>query len=513
MAGLLAGGMAFGQNSQTGAEPMSAINWLSDSITAPTTTKPGKIIQGDVATSAAVATVTVSAIGAPTTDAVGLLPPHVTGFPRTLWGASKADDLARRILTLPIDLMPAMQQLLSRLLLAELDPPRGAVTGSDRLFLARVDRLLGTGALDQADALLARAGAHTPDSFRRSFDTALLLGEEDFPCDRLSAAPELSPTFQARVFCLARQGDWDAAVLSLGTGRALGYLSEEEDALLSRFLDPDLFEGEPPLPQPSHPSPLTFRLYEAIGQHITTPSLPLAFAQADLRANIGWKARAEAGERLARVGAISDNQIYGLYTERKPAASGGIWDRMAAVRALNAALLEKDTNTIAALLPYLWQRLEEAGLEMPFSRIFGPDLAMLPLPEDPAWIALRMGLLSDRAEEVAQHAGHEGSRTHPYRDILLAIARGETENVVPVDANTEAVLQGFAATELPIRLASLVEEDRLGEAILRAIALFTGGALGDLDELTDALALFRLVGLEQVARQAALEFLILDRRG
>lgn len=523
IAATIAPGVSLGQNASRNSsqntasaapvDPLSAINWLSNSVAAPTPAAPVILSEPGVTDSASVAAVSVSAIGAVAKDAVGLLPSNVTGFPPTLWGASRADDLAQRILSLPIDLLPSMQRLLDRLLLAELAPPIGGITGNDRLFLARIDRLLLTGALDQADALLARGGTQTAESFRRSFDTALLLGEEDLPCDRLKDAPELSPTFQARVFCLARQGDWDAAVLSLGTGRALGYLSEDEDALLSRFLDPDLFEGDDPLPQPLHPTPLTFRLYEAIGEHISTHTLPLAFAQADLRANIGWKARAEAGERLARFGAISDNQIFGLYTERKPAASGGIWDRMIAVQRLDRALRAGDVEAVAAELPELWTKLEQVGLELPFSRIFGPDLAKLSLSDDAAWVALRMGLLSNQSETVAQHAGSGDTRAHPRRDILLAIARGDTSHVTKVDAETEAVLEGFAATTLPVRLASLVQDGRLGEAILRAIALFTGGTIGDLDELSDALALFRLVGLEQDARQAALEFLILDRRG
>ncbi|MDA5094895.1 hypothetical protein O2N63_12445 [Aliiroseovarius sp. KMU-50] len=502
---------AASESSQT-LKPMSAIDWLSNSVALPAPA-PATPLETGVTDTAAVEDVTVSPIGTAKADAVGLLPASVTGLPIDLWGNSRPDDLARRILSLPVELMPAMQKLLIRLMLAELNPPKGTANGSDRLFLARVDRLLGIGALDQADALLARSEMQTAASFRRAFDTSLLLGEEDITCQRLSDAPELSPTFQARIFCLARKGDWDAAVLALGTGRALGYVSEDEDAILSRFLDPDLFEGEPAPPAPQQPSPLTFRLYEAIGEHISTSSLPLAFAQADLRANIGWKARAEAGERLSGVGAISDNQIFGLYTERKPAASGGIWDRMAAVRALDNALKNRDADTLSVLLPEVWSRLEEAGVELPFSRIFGPELASYNLSGEAALVALHMGLLSDHSEEIALRAGASDARAHPRRAILLALAKGDTSMVTPVDAETEAVLEGFAVTGTPIRLQMLVEQDRLGEAILRAIALFSGGALGDLDELTDALAFFRQIGLEQVARQAAIEFLILDRRG
>lgn len=507
-----AGGMTAGE---VASAPMSAIDWLSDSISTPTVVSPQINTENPVTQSASVADVSVAPLGSQTTDAIGLLPPSVTGFSRDLWGASRPDDLAHRILSMPLDLMPSMQSLLTRLLLAELDPPRGANTTDDRLFLARVDRLLATGALDQADALIARSGAQTPASFRRGFDTALLLGEEDIPCQRLSAAPDLSPTFPARIFCLARAGDWDAAVLSLGTGRALGYVTEADDDLLSRFLDPDVFEGDPQLTKPLHPTPLTFRMFEAIGEHIPTTGLPLAFAQADLRANIGWKARVEAGERLVRMGAVSDNQIYGLYSERKPAASGGIWDRMAAVQAMDKALQAKDRQTVSALLPDLWTRLEEAELEMPFSRIFGPELAALDLEGVAAQIAFQMGLLSDQYEEIAKKTAPDASaKSHVLRAIALGdIQLGDIKNVRPYDTASTAVLEGFANPNIPIRLQSLMDQDRLGEAILRAITLYSNGVFGDYDELSDAIAFFRHIGLENVARQAALEFLILERRG
>lgn len=496
--------------------PMSAIDWLSDSVTLPPPSSASAILPPDpnepaTSTGALVAEVTMSLLEAPVLDAVGLLPASTTGLARDLWGYSRPDDLARRISNLRIEMYPSMQSLLQTLLLAELDPPKGARYGDDRLFLARVDRLLATGALDQAEALLTRAGAANARIFRRSFDTALLLGHEDRQCAELRASPDLSPTFTARVFCLARSGEWDAAVLTLGTGRALGYINDADDALLARFLDPELFEGEPPLPHPDHPTPLTFRMFEAIGQHISTRALPLAFSQSDLRSNIGWKARAEAGERLARVGSVSPNQLLGLYSERKPAASGGVWDRMSAVRTFEAALTSGDTQALEAATTSLWQRLEESALEVPFAQLFGPRLARVLQHGAASETALHMGLLSDDAERVAQ--GWRATDIPPKSRLLLEIALGNTAGSTAYDARSQAVLDGFNANVLPVRLHSLIESERVGEAILRAIELYDAGTEGSLDELADALAFFRLVGLERVARQAALEFLILERRG
>jgi hypothetical protein len=56
-----------------------------------------------------------------------------------------------------------------------------------------------------------------------------------------------------------------------------------------------------------------------------------------------------------------------------------------------------------------------------------------------------------------------------------------------------------------------LDDGKLGEALLRAIALFDAGSDGDLRSVTDALTVLRAVGLEDVARRAALQLMILDR--
>ncbi|MES2541924.1 MAG: hypothetical protein V4583_15285, partial [Pseudomonadota bacterium] len=99
------------------------------------------------------------------------------------------------------------------------------------------------------------------------------------------------------------------------------------------FLDPDLFEGEPVPPAPSPVTPLDWMIYAAIGEPLPTEGLPIAFSYAELSPRVGWKSQIEAAERLTRAGTIPPNVILGLYTEREPAASGGVWDRVATFQA------------------------------------------------------------------------------------------------------------------------------------------------------------------------------------
>ncbi|SPH17885.1 hypothetical protein DEA8626_01413 [Defluviimonas aquaemixtae] len=494
-----------------GDRPMSAIDWLSNSIATPTAQPlpPGTTIEPPVAPGVVHQPITTMSIDGPSLDALGLVPVSATGLPRNLWGTSTSADLARLIRAEGVDTLPALQSLLMAVLVAELSPPIDS-DGRGELFLARVDKLLDLGALDPALALLERIDEQQPETFRRWFDVALLLGEEDRACDLMRKTPEVAPTFPARVFCLARGGDWNAAALSLRTGETLGYVEPEMVPLLERFLDPELAEGAPDLPMPPRPSPLVLRLMEAIGQPLSTTTLPVAFAQSDLRSNAGWKTRLEAAERLARTGAIEPNRLLGLYTERRPAASGGVWERVKVVQTIDRALADEDRDGVARTLREAWEEMVESELEVPFATIFGSRLAGLGLEGETGRLAFRIGLLSPGYEAVARAHRPQGTDDR----FLIGLALGDAERTTPPDQMGAAIHAAFLPGPSPdADSAALIEENRMGEALLQSIDRITEGARGDLREVTDGLALLRHVGLETTARRAALELVLLERRG
>jgi hypothetical protein len=493
--------------------PLSAIDWLSQSVATPATlprSMPGpRPDEPPVTGSAAPNKITITPLTGPSLDSLGLVSATRAGLPRDLWGATPSSDLARLLRAERPETLPAMRALLYSLLIAELDPPVDS-DPQGALFLARVDKLLDLGALDPAQSLLELVNKPGPEPFRRWFDVSLLIGEEDRACEVMRATPEIAPTFPARIFCLARGGDWNAAALSLRTGQALATIDPPTGDLLARFLDPDLFEGDPPLPMPARPSPLVLRMMEAIGQPMPTVTLPVAFAQADLRSNAGWKARIEAGERLARTGAIPPNRLLGLYTEQQAAASGGVWDRVIAIQALEAALDAGDREALAEALPAVWAQMEAQELEVPFADLFGARLAALALPGKAGTLAFRIGLLSEAYEKVA--LGHKPADST--EAFLAGVARGEGGQGTPPDQMGVAIAAAFDPAAKPgATFAQLLAGKRLGEALLKAIDKVTLGVSGDLRDVTEGLVFLRHVGLESAARRAALELLLLERRG
>lgn len=231
--------------------------------------------------------VSVEPLDRPDPAGAGILRPEAVGLPRDPWMGASGQAVIAALPDDPVTLLPASRRLLVTLLSVEQTPP---ATDSAAFLLARIDTLLSMGQLPRAASLMEAAGLTDPDIFRRWFDAELLTNNGNRACSRLRSLPDISPTYSARIFCLARGGDWHAAALTLKTGEALNVISSDDSALLARFLDVDLFEDMPPLQIPATPTPLTFAMFEAIGQSIPTARLPLAFAHTDLRTIAGWKA-------------------------------------------------------------------------------------------------------------------------------------------------------------------------------------------------------------------------------
>ncbi len=490
---LVAGLLAFGAGGAAAQEPLSIIDWLD---TVPTPAAPRVI--------APPAPVIVTPLAASEPTRIGLAPPQISGLAHDIWQSLDGAALAQTLAGLPDQGLPAGQALLMTLLLAETTNPPATPQAQDQFLLARVDMLIHYGAMEPALALLQSAGATaTPDRFARFMDVALLLGLEDAACAQLLAQAHLAPSQAHLVFCLARAGDWRGADVVLGAHMALAQEDAPLDQLLLRFLHPDAFEDSP---LPDVPlSPLMFRLRESIGEPLPTRPLPRAYAVADLRDIAGWKAQLDAAERLARSGALADNRLLGLYSERIAAASGGVWDRVRAVQQLESALQIGEAARIERALITAWDVMFEAGLAPQLAVLFADQLAAVPLRGPARQIALRLQLLSPGYRAAAQSAGTE------IPAVLRALALGQSATPhTPLD---DALLEGAILEEAAPNTAHPADPQALGAALLTALALLQRGADGDLGALTSSLNILNMNGFTDAARRASLQMLLLADGG
>jgi hypothetical protein len=248
-----------------------------------------------------------------------------------------------------------------------------------------------------------------------------------------------------------------------------------------------------------------FRLFAANGTPVPTRSWPVVYANADLADTAGWKAQIEAAERLARTGAVPDNRLLGLYTQRQPAASGGVWDRVEALQRFETALGTRSPAAVSKTLPAAWTAMREARLSVHFAALFGEPLSAMVLSGPTADIAFDVLLLSPRYETAAQVFPNRALN----RPDLAAIAAGTAAGDARGDATAAAILAAFGAAPPDAQIVARARAGALGSALLDTIALTMGGAQGDVARLTTGLATLRALGLEDVARRTGLQMLLL----
>ncbi|MCR9112413.1 MAG: hypothetical protein NXH84_04020 [Rhodobacteraceae bacterium] len=489
--------------------PLSAIDWLDDPppitvaqpLAAPLERQPA--VEGST-----IPEVTVMPLDAPRRDSAGLLPTATTGLPANLWAASATDTLVSQMERIAPDPLPAIQALYYTLLLAEAEPPADA--GPDARFLkARIDALRKLGAVQPARALIEQAGTLSEALFDDWFDLALLDGAETAACNALQDNLDLSGSYANRVYCLARAGDWSTAALTFDGARAVGLLSETEAQLLAQYLDPETIEESPSLAPTGDMTPLLFRLYEAAGMPLPSGNLPREYAVADLRGLSGWKAEIEAAERLVHTGALPANRLLGLYTDQRAAASGGVWDRVAAIQRLETALSDGDTEEIARTLDTLWPAMRRQGLSVAFATLYAEDLARAGLTGTARDTAFEVALLAPAYETLAPDLAGSSDRDR----FLTGLTRGEPDPALARTTAERAIAAGFAATGPSRDHAGMLTGGRLGQAILGAALQLDAAGPNQGADITAGIATLRAVGLEETARRAALQILLLRAAG
>lgn len=497
--------------------PRSAISWLSVS----TQTSGAEPASATVPRSG----ITSEPLIGTRRDAVGLMPAQRAGLSADIWGISSALRVSTMINGIRHSGVPATRALLHRILLVEAIPPRGS--GRKAIVLnARIDALMAMGAVDEAEALALRAGPPDARLFQRVFEIALLTDRSDAACKMLTSDPELSNDLSTRVFCAARSGQWDTAAMTLAIGEALGAIDPLRADHLRIFLDPEIFDEDADLPLPLPMSALDFVLREAAGLSRARAELPPAYLYRDIHGRAPVRDRMLAAERLSREGDFPYPILFAAYRARTPAASGGVWDRMAHVQTLDAALgISTEAEDILRPLELAKTALSDIGLAVPLALEYGASLARIdPRPEG-ALVMAETLLLANRPMAAAPWMPEGASYPH---QIALALSQAETDlttlptaPATPDDAAriATAALEAFA---LPLedravdpgeaRMEDLLAVNRKGEVMLHAIQLLDTGAEVDPGDLRTALRALRAIGLEQDARQIAVQTILLAIR-
>ncbi len=495
--------------------PLSAIEWLSDSIKNP----PEFVIPTDTTPLVVPHIMGISVENGLTPvspDAIGLLSPALTGFSAGLWGDMLAGDIADLLTNFPNEGTPEARSLFRRILLAQANPAPNDIQNG-LVLQARVARLLDIGALDAAEALIALAPVTNPSIFKQKFNIAILTNRTTKVCKTLRATPGISHDLSARVFCLARSGDWNAAAITLSLGAGIGAIEPAREEMLIRFLDPELFEGAP---DPTAPNPMgimDFALRESVLLPRPTGLLPLPYLYRDIGTRTPLRAKLEASERLVMAGSLPSNLLFAAYREGKPASSGGVWGRADSVQMLDKALNEGDVDKISPAISDIYVEFANAGLLNALAEEYGKALSTLEY--SPAYADAKLPVLDLlHLANVSNKTWADSAVLDESRRLALAIATRAPLIIDPAgSAMQQSIINGLNGplqdSPAAARLLNLLEENRQGQAILASLRLLSSGSLADPEGVRTGLYVLVAAGQSASARKIAVQILLLPVGG
>jgi len=492
-------------------QPLSAIEWLSESLLAP----PNFVMAPPNQPNPFDTTVIVSSsLDLISRDAAGLLPPDITGFPAQLWGNMPAVEVIDILKAHQLSSVTELNSLFRNILLAQADPPFGSGLNNSPI-LTRIDQLMNIGALDEAETLVKLAGVNEPEIFKRWFEVSILANRSLAVCNHLAKNPDLSDDIATRVICLARSGDWNAAAITLSLSASIGDVEKDREALLLRFLDPDLLEGEA-IPEIPTPLPaIDFVLREALGLPRPTTTLPLIFLSTDMGLRIPQRRRMEAAEKLVQAAAVPSSLLFAAYRGGRAASSGGIWGRADAVQDLDLALVGDDDNRLATALQVAFVEMKLAGLLPALAEEYADALAHRKNTESLKPVAEIVQILL-LLENLPIAAWFDPQSTEDPAIALSRMIASRTpipseirfDNPIP-DAIT-TVFSGHLPQQQNFEsLLVLAESGNIGAAVLSATKLLENGWDSTPQDVQEGLALLIAAGLDGAARRVAIQILLI----
>jgi len=272
--------------------------------------------------------------------------------------------------------------------------------------------------------------------------------------------------------------------------------------------------------QKSHPlTPIDFALREALALPRPLGRLAPPYLFGDLALSTPLRQRMEAAERLVETAAITPPLLFATYRGGRPASSGGIWGRAAAVQALDRALSEDDDTMLAQTFGTAMRAFAEPSLMAAFAYEYGPQLA-LRRPSAPLELVAhdiqRILLLANaEAPEWFEPLGPPDSALELARRIFLQTQLPFEE--APSAPLMRAIYAAFS-DQTPSMAGSLtasrlIEDQKQAPAVLIALNLMAEGADSSPADVHLGLWLLRQVGQEVAARRMAVQLLLLERAG
>ncbi len=357
-----------------GDEPNNAIEWLQFKERA----KENLIDNRKIKKKTLVTTIEKSNLKPNNLNSVGIISTKITGIDPNIWEGLDEKTLFTNLEQLPSLNFHSAQRFLKRILISETQPPKS--TSDSKMsgkyyFLAKLDKLIDLGALDEAETIILQVPKMNREIFVRWQKISFLTGRLERLCKTLGSNFSLSQNLSVRIVCLKYLNDWEAAALTLSTAASLNLLEENREKLLIHYLDEALMPAEQLQTSAVQLDEIDYFILKSTSLASTLIADKAMYQYMNLKDNSKTAKRVEAAEQLAAKKSISISTLFDIYRNSNIEGSIDIWQRIICIKNLDMALKRNNEKTVRIALDKAIEQMFHADLLFLFAAEYADKLA------------------------------------------------------------------------------------------------------------------------------------------
>ena len=449
-------------------------------------------------------------------NSVGIISSKITGINPNIWQKINEKTLFFLLKSLPNLEFYSAQTFLKRILISQTNAPIqtfGASRSGQFYLLAKLDKLIDIGALDEAENTILQVPEINSELFIRWKKISFLTGRIDEMCKNFLQNQSISKDLSVRIICFAQTGDWNAAALILSTVSSLNLVNKSREKLLIDYLDPDLFS----IDQTSH----DIKKFDEIDFYLTNISknfqlnvpsrVKYMYSTSKNKSNTANKIL--AAETLVRKKSINSSSLLDIYRNSHIEGSTGLWKRAIAVKNLDNTLRRNNAQAVGIAVNQATKAMFQAKLLFVLAEGYATKLSRFSYNENRDDLNDSYAIIFALHGEIPTNWASYQSKDKFITMAFHILKRNRLNRSVISDA-IKLVKPNFKqlspAKKLIIPLLHKLnnEETTKSSVILEALQKSSAGVNSSADDLYTSLLLFLEVNEEKLAKSILVEYLI-----
>ena len=311
-------------------------------------------------------------------NSVGIISTRITGIDPKIWNGLDEQTLSAKLKLLPNLNFHSAQRFLKRILISETQPPTSSSKSSmsgKLYFLAKIDKLIEFGALDEAETIILQAPKMNRELFIRWQKISFVTGRLTRLCEALKSNFDLTHDLSIRIICLKYLKDWQAAALTLSTASSLNLLDKSRENLLIYYLDQNLMPFEQLTLNFSQFDEIDYFILKSTYQILDLISEDAKYLYMKVKDSSNVARKVQAIEKLAMKKSISVSSLFDSYRNSDINGSIGIWQRIISIRNLDMTLKRNNEKAMLIALDRAINHMSRGDLLLLFATEYGDRLS------------------------------------------------------------------------------------------------------------------------------------------